>query len=158
MPDYYYDGAPSTGPEALVHSTAMEALGHSAGKPCMIWELFAGSGKLSAMARRDGVSHLPPVDFRWGYDARRLQHQTKILFAFLVYGCEVLFASPNCTPWGANARQWSPAKRKEKRHAEGLTLRFLTMLCFLQVLMGISYMMEKPRGSEICSDKDFLLH
>ena len=115
MPDFYHDGATGTKAEDMANINAMETLGYTVGAPCKIWEFFAGSGKLSAMARRDGVSHLPPVDWRWGIDVRQLGHQMHLLYAFLVFCCDVLFAAPTCTPWGANARQWTDDQRKKRR-------------------------------------------
>ena len=78
-----------------------------------------------------------------------------MLYALLVYGCEVLFASPTCTPWGNNSRGWPKAKLRQERAAEGLTLQFLTVLCFLQVLLGRTYTIENPKGSDI--DKESMV-
>ena len=154
MPDHYNDGGASTGPMDLLDEMKMRALGHEVGSKSTIWELCAGSGKLSAWARQKAIRHLPPVDYRWGYDMRMLLHQIPILFTQMVYGCDVLFASPNCTPWGANARIWPQKVRHARRHAERKTLQFLAVMCFLQVVMGRSYIVEKPQGSEIFSDRD----
>ena len=151
MPDCYYDGDPCGGPDTLTNTAAMTALGHVKGRPSVLWECCAGSGKLSAWCKKEAVTHLPPIDFRWGFDMRILRHQIPILYAFLVYGCEMFFVSPNCTPWGNNARQWTPEKRKQRRVAEGKTLQFVAVLCFLQVLLGRCYVVEKPQGSEIFS-------
>ena len=132
MPDYYMDGKDGVCPEDLVDNDKMSTYGYTRGQPVGLWEFFAGSGKLSALGRAREVPHLPPVDYRWGYDVRTLKHQLYILYAYLVYGCWVLFASPNCTPWGNNARQWSADSRRERRRAEGLSLQFMTMLCFFR--------------------------
>ena len=75
MPDLYYDGAPTTGPDQVASIHVLEQLGHQAGKPTVMWEMFAGSGMLSTCAYDCGVSHLPPVDFRWGYHLGRLHDQ-----------------------------------------------------------------------------------
>ena len=119
-----------------------------------MWEVCAGSGKLSAWSRQEEVTHLPPVDFRWGFDMRTLKRQIPILYAFLVYGCNVLFASPNCTPWGANARQWPAAQRREKRVAESKTLQFLAVLCFLQVLLCRCYVVESLQEARSSATRD----
>ena len=92
----------------------MDNLGLTKGCPAQLWEFMAGSGKLSATARAENVSHLPPVDHRWGYHLGRFADQLKILYVFLVYGCEVLFASPTCTPWGNNSRGWDKRRNSDE--------------------------------------------
>ena len=37
----------------------------------------AGSGRLSSTARDKGVSHLPPVDHRWGYHLEQIREQVQ---------------------------------------------------------------------------------
>ena len=68
---------------------------------------------------------------------------------FFMYGVDVIFASPTCTPWGAHSRSWPADKRRVQRAAQGLSLQFLVLLCFLQSLMGKLYIIEQPQGSEI---------
>ena len=79
---------------------------------------MAGSGRLSATARKDNVTHLPPVDYRWGFNVGHWWHQLTILWALLVYPVDVLFASPNCTPWASNSRQWAEKERQAQRSQE----------------------------------------
>ena len=88
MPDEYYrpSGAEDfNGPEILIDPVAMKKLGHKVGEPVQLWELAAGSGSLSKEADGRGVTHLPPVDYRWGSHIGRLKDQVPIVFAFLVY-------------------------------------------------------------------------
>ena len=149
MPDYYYDGINVVSPDRLGDDKEMMNKGYTKGKPVAIWEWFAGTGsKLSTAARINDVEHLPPIDYRWGFDVNTLPHQMNLVYVFLMYGCEVLFASPNCTPWGSNSKQWTYEKRTSTRRSESLTLQFLTMVCFLQVLMGRTWMIEKPIANE----------
>ena len=149
MPDHYYDGDAGTGPQELGDEAVMKELGFEKGCRTQLWELMAGSAKLSATARKEEVSHLPPVDHRWGFHVGRFADQLRLLYVFLVYGCEVLFASPTCTPWGSNSRSWDKGKLRRERAAEGLTLQFLTLLCFLQVVMRRSYLIENSKGSDM---------
>ena len=127
--------------------------GYTKGKPGAIWEWFAGTGNLSTVARVNNVEHLPPIDYRWGFYVNTLLHQVD-LYVFLLYGCEVLFVSPNCTPWGSNSKQWTYEKRTSIRRSESLMLQFVTMICFLQFLMGRTWMIEKPIASEILTDRE----
>ena len=157
MPDLYYDGESFVGPEELGEDTIMDNLGLVKGAPVQLWEFMAGSGKLSATARAQNVSHLPPVDHRWGYHLGRFADQVKLLYVFLVYGCEVLFASPTCTPWGNNSRGWDKQKLRRDRAWEGLSLQFLTMLCLLQVVMGRSYIIENPKDSDMYTESPISL-
>ena len=149
MPDLYYMDEAPVQPHMLSDDAIMEDMGFSKGNTVQFWKLMAGSGKLSARARAQGLLHLPPVDHRWGFHVGRFADQLHLLWALLVYGCEVLFASPTCTPWGNNSRGWERTKLRKERAAEGLSLQFLTVLCFLQVVMGRSYMIENPRGSDL---------
>ena len=114
-----------------------------------MWEWMAGSGRLSATARRLSLTHLPPLDYRWGHNLSHWFHQVHALWCLLLFPVNVLFASPTCTPWSTNARQWSPEKREALRGHEALTLRFLTICFFIQSLLGRSWMVEQPAGSDM---------
>ena len=130
----------------------MSHLGYMVGRPAEMWEWFAGSGRLSAAARASGVSHLPPLDYRWGVDLGEISTQIRVLWTFLVYGCEVLFAAPACTPWGANARGWPSDKRTAQRTHQRPALQFLAAVCVLQQLLGRTYIIENPKGSDSWRD------
>ena len=77
------------------------------------------------------------------------------MYALLMYGTAFLFAAPNCTPWGNNAKQWPEPQRRERRAAESKWLQFLCVLCFLQVLMGRSYGIERPSSSDVMKDEEY---
>ena len=149
IPDIYYGEAESIGPEHIASIPIMTELGHGAGKPVKLWEWMAGSGTLSDRARARKVSHLPPVDFRWGFHVGRLSDQVQLLYALLVFGTSWLFASPDCSPWGIQSRAWTPKKREAERGQQVLTLRFLAVACLVQVVLGRSYLIEQPRDSEM---------
>ncbi len=157
MPDIYYGDGPFIGPQELGKDDVMNNLGLTEGSPVQLWEFMAGSGKLSATAREKDISHLPPVDHRWGYHVGRFSDQMQLLYALLVFGCEVLFASPNCTPWGNNSRGWEKKKLRRERASQGLSLQFLTVLCLLQVIMGRSYIVEGPKGSDMYTESPISL-
>ena len=131
MPDEYYaDMEASIDATSISDRRTMSHLGYMVGRPAEMWEWFAGSGRLSAAARASGVSHLPPLDYRWGVDLGEISTQIRVLWTFLVYGCEVLFAAPTCTPWGANARGWPSDKRTAQRTHQRPALQFLAAVCF----------------------------
>ena len=131
MPDYYHDGQEGHGPHTLVDNDAMKTLGYKKGRVSAIWEMCAGSGKLSAWARQESISHLLPTDFRWGFDKRLLHHQMPVLYTLLVYGCSFLFVSPNCTPWGNNQGNCLPqsAKRKGRQSRSGFNFFAYFVIC-----------------------------
>ena len=110
---------------------------------------MSGSATLSSSARARSISHLPPVDFRYGINVGFWSHQVTLLWALLVYPIDVLFWSPTCTPWSTNARQWPAAERERQRQHESLTLQFLALCCFVQMLLGRSYVGEQPAGSDL---------
>ena len=64
MRDYYYYGIKVVSPDKLGDDQEMMNKGYTKGKPVAIWGWFAGTGKLSTVARVDDVEHLPPIDYR----------------------------------------------------------------------------------------------
>ena len=157
IPDQYYgarDDVQPLGPSQLGREDVMDSLGHRCGSPAMMWELMAGSGRLSDTARRSGLAVLPPVDFRWGFHLGRFSDQLRVLYTMIVYGCHFLYASPSCFPWGQRARSWSAEVRDKARRSERLALQFLTVLFFLQVVMGRAYGYEQPKGSDMPVESD----
>ena len=78
--------------------------------------------------------------------------QEKLLYTQLVYGTDVLFASPTCTPWGGHARSWDAANRHKQRHAQSRTLQFLGAACVIQLCLGRHFVLENPHGSDIWTE------
>ena len=113
------------------------------------WEWYSGSGVLSKCAAQKGVSHLPPIDYRYGWSIGNLKHQICLVYILLFFGVKSLFGAPNCFPWGRDSRATPEAERKRKRSAESGNLKFFAMICFLQFVLGRSYYAENPKGSEI---------
>ena len=149
VPDLYYQGAAPIGPGQLGQKIVLERLGHKTGAPATCWELCAGSGALSTLARKSSVSHLPPIDYRWGFNLSRGTRQLTTPFVFLTVGVRTLFLSPDCFPWGAPSRSWGREKRVQERSKQFLALRFLAVLCFLQVLFGRAYMSGQPNWERL---------
>ena len=92
-----------------------------------VWELFSGSAALSARASREGIPHLPPIDFRYGWDLGRVRDQTLVLRTLLEHGVETLFAAPNCAPWGSQTRGLPGDVFAAKRKSEEPSLVFLAV-------------------------------
>ena len=128
-----------------------QILGRAEGTPEVrsMWETCAGSGKLSARARSRDVSHLPPVDYRWGWDLGRARDQLISLWLLLCCGCRTLFCSPTCTPWSANSKAWEADTREHQRGLENMSVQFVTVMCLLQAILGRWYMVENPTPSDI---------
>ena len=127
----------------------LECFGLQPGVPSVLWEWMAGSGRLSSSARSREVTHLPPVDYRWGINLGHWYHQLVVLWNMLIFPVDVLYASPTCTPWGSNARQWTYEERTSQRNSESLTLQFLAVAFFIQMLMGRAWVLEQPAGSDL---------
>ena len=124
MPDMYYPHTAEVGPVKFGHPERMAELGYRPGQAVNLWEWMAGSATLSTHARQQGVPHLPPIDHRWAFHMARINDQEKLMYSQLVYGCDVLFASPTCTPWGGHSRGWDPSQRRAQRMAQGTALEF----------------------------------
>jgi len=99
-------------------------------EPSQVWEWYSGSAALSSHLKKEKVVHLPPLDYRYGWNLSKRLHQMKALNVLLTIGCYCLFASPNCAPWGNNSRSSPPGMREEKRAEETSTLTFLAVACF----------------------------
>ena len=151
MPDEYHDWHEDNymSIEKIGDLHEMSCISLQAGVASKFWEWMAGSGRLSATARRDGITHLPPLDYRWGVNLGHWWHQLTLLWTFFVYPVDVLFAAPTCTPWSSNSRQWSEKERQTQRSQEGLTLQFLTIVFLIQSLMGRAWILEQPAGSDM---------
>ena len=133
---YFWDNAKFMDIEKLADIHEMRATGYQPGVASTLREFMAGSGRLSATARAQDVSHQPPLDYRWGVNLGHWWHQLIILWQLFIYPVDCVWASPTCTPWGANARQWPEEERTQKRQQESLTLQFLTIILFIQSLLG----------------------
>ena len=151
MYDEYYnwDDENFTNIEALSSIHEMTCRGLQLGVSSTLWEWMAGSGRLSATARTNEVTHLPPLDYRWGINLGHWYHQLIVLWYLLLFPVDVLFASPTCTPWGSNARQWTTEERTRQRTQESLTLQFLAVVFLVQMLLGRAWMLEQPAGSDM---------
>mgnify|MGYP003329365427 CR=1 FL=1 len=156
LPETYYGGECSkfVTPETL-QTISATAVDHVAGLPCEhdnqyfgecrveLWEWYSGSSSLSTRCREKEVPHGPPIDYRYGWNLSKAEHQEKLLNVLVKEEVETLFASPNCSPWGNNSRSGTPDVRKEKRSLETSNLVFLTVACFVQVLLNKKYIIEK---------------
>ena len=127
LPDVYYGGDSSkfVSPDNLADSAVV-----SKGVEVKMWEWYSGSSSLSSYLRDQKVEHLPPIDYRYGWNLSRREHQIQLLDAVITVGVGSLFASPNCAPWGNHTRSLPKAQLEQKRAEETSTLRFLTVACF----------------------------
>ena len=66
MPDKFYDGTNEIGPVGFGSRRVMDKHGYTPAVPSALWEWMAGSATLSAAARAEGMTVLPPIDHRWG--------------------------------------------------------------------------------------------
>ena len=147
---YFWDDEKYMHVDSLGNIHEMNCKGLLSGVSSVMWEWMAGSGRLSASARVNEVTHLPPIDYRWGgNNLGHWYHQLIVLWNLLIFPVDVLFASPTCTPWGSNAHQWTLEERTSQRNQEGLTLKFLAVAFFIQMLTGRAWMLEQPAGSDL---------
>ena len=88
LPECYYNGAQPIGPDQMAGVWQAAAHGHEPSAPgsAQLWELCSGSSVLSAAARAAGISHLPPIDFRYGWSLARAADQVIILYCLLFVG------------------------------------------------------------------------
>ena len=72
--------------------TNFEEKTFSAQGPVRLWEFCSGSSVLSATAKAQNISNLPPIDHRFGWDLGRTIDQLVFLKALLFTGVGTLFA------------------------------------------------------------------
>ncbi len=107
LPDAYYGGDSSKyiTPDKLAEVPKSEV---------KMWEWYSGSSSLSTYLQDQQVDHLPPIDYRYGWNLAKHEHQVKLLDTLLSVGVQTLFASPNCAPWGNHTRGLPLQQRNEK--------------------------------------------
>ena len=148
LPESYYGGDSSK----FVTPDTINLDELSGDSPSEMWEWYSGSASLSDHLREFKVTHLPPLDYRYGWNLSKRQHQMKALDALLTVGTKCLVASPNCAPWGNNSRSSPQDVRCAKREEEYSTLAFLAVACFFQFLLNRRYILENCAYSDIFTD------
>ena len=68
-------------------------------KTVKMWEWYSGSAALSAYLDEFQISHLPPIDYRYGWNLSKYEHQQQLLDIQITVGVDTVFAAPNCSPW-----------------------------------------------------------
>ena len=76
-------------------------------------------------------------------------HQVILLWNLLLFPVDFLVASPTCAPWSVNAWQWTPEERDRQWQHESLTLQLLAVACFVETLLGRSWLVEQMAGSDL---------
>ena len=147
LPDVYYGGdvAQVVGPDKLEEHLS----GDKSASTVELWEWYSGSANLSKNAKKSVIPHHPPIDYRYGWNLSKGEHQLLLLKSLLKQGTDCLFASPNCAPWGQDSRAVSEQKREERRGKETSTLAFLAVACIFQTLLDRKYIIENSAYSDI---------
>ena len=170
LPDRYYNGdkekfiTPARFDEKEPQSSTADVAGSShcgdvtrssRQRPAIaLWELCAGSSVLSAMAKKRGELHLPPIDMRFQWYTGRRFDQVLVLWGILFYSIKCLFASPNCALWGLMMSRIDKAVLNMRRNRERPSLKFLALCCMLQVWLGNSYLSVNSGASKIFNETD----
>ena len=149
LPDTYYGGVTQDMVTPAKLREQLPPLDVKSKSQVKLWEWYSGSSSLSSKARETDTSHLPPIDYRYGWNISKIKHQALLLQAMLVIGVDCLFASPNCAAWGQDSRSVTESKRTERRAKETPTLIFLAFACLIQVLLGRKYIIENSGYSDI---------
>ena len=151
MPDeYHVDDDDHLRMDGFADLQKMKQFGFTPGSGVKLWEWMSGSGRLSATARDRHISHLPPLDYRYGHNLGHWHHQITALFVLFIFPIEVLWSSPTCTPWSANARQWQAETREAQHQQESLTLQFLAV-AFLFSLFLVGTLWWSNHMAQTCS-------
>ena len=108
-----------------------------------MWEWCSGSATPSTYLREQRVAHLPPIDYRYGLNLSRHEHQCKLLDVQITVGVDSIFEASSCLPWGNNSRATPKQLHGGRRADETPTLQFLAVACFFQILSDRNYIAEK---------------
>ena len=127
LPEEYYGGESSKFVSPSIFAKAAPMYGHvtvsgtvpgTADKPggpqVKMWEWYSGSASLSSYLRDNHVSHLPPIDYRYGWNLPKREHQVVLLDALLTVGVEALFASPSLCTLGKQLEEYAGGLQGEK--------------------------------------------
>ena len=156
LPDAYYGGdtAQFVSPDKLEDHLSLlsgnaDVVTNDVVPNVKIWEWYSGSSSLSKNSKQSEIPHHPPVDYRYGWNLSKSEHQLKLLSCLLTRGTDCLFASPNCAPWGNDSRAAPAQRREERRELETNTLTFLAVACIFQILLDRKYIVENSAYSDI---------
>ena len=164
LPDQYYDGQSDNfiTPEVFESDAPLSQLGklgkhlslaETHAPRCSVWEWCSGSSVLSRVCKDDNITHLPPIDYRYGWDLSNEKHQYLLLNTLLSVEVNSVFISPTCAPWGSNSKSLQAAEYREARRAEQRPcLSFLAVVCLIQIILGRKYFIENPAFSDIFID------
>ena len=98
LPDLYYKDQS----DAIITPQRFDQLGDqvvqrlSTTTQTKLWEICSGSSALSTQAWDCQISHLPPIDLRYGWYTQRHADQTLLLYGILIVGVTCRSAAPNC--------------------------------------------------------------
>ena len=149
MPDEYRN---TFGMQELANPHLLAKAGYTPGVPTLLWELMAGSGRLSATARSSAITHLPPIDRRWGHNLSDSFHQVTFLWLLFAFGTQFLFVSPSYSPWSPTSKaSWDYQERHNRQEEERSALEFTAVLICFQCLLGRTFVVEQPCKSELWS-------
>ena len=117
--------------------------------PAQLWELFAGSARLSYLALLAGLAVAFPVDLRYGWDLSVKEHQDMILQAQELMDPKVIVMSPSCAPWVSTAKDLTDDDRDYLRAHEQEALRFVKVMANRQAERGHAFVVEQPWTSNM---------
>ena len=152
LPECYYGGDTRKyiGPDTMIGACKSQ---DTYWRHVKVWEWFSGSASYSKYLKDHGITHLPPIDYRYGWNIAYSEHQKILLEIQLTHEIDTIFGAPNCAPWGNNSRSASKEDRDRRRAEEKETLMFFAVVCFFQHLLERRYIAENSAYSDIF-DKD----
>ena len=89
MPEEFYK---HTQLPVVTPTNCIKWINHMSKQHCFMIEIFSGSSRLSCVAADMGLSVGFPIDYRYGWNLSKHEHQVLALDALLTVGVEALFA------------------------------------------------------------------
>ena len=126
--------------------------------PCIdVFELFAGSSKLSAMASKHGLNSLQPSDLTFGDDYRRPKTRTKIIQQVRKFRAWLMPMGVDCRLWNQfniNLNYNTPERREllaSLQESEQCLPDFAVQVAYEQEFNGRFFLLENPQNSTLWS-------
>ena len=127
---------------------------HQPERQRLVWEVYAGEGRLSSTLEQSGTVRVMRFGLEDGWDLSRASHRKQLLRLCDELEPDEIFMSPKCTLWSRmqniNIRSEADAEElKMKREIDSQThLNLCRRLYLKQVQRGLHAHIEHPRDSQ----------
>ena len=113
------------------------------------WEWWGGTGKLTAMCRKEELKCGPVVTHATGWCLSIPTHRQRLLELLSIHQPKLLFGAPVCGPWSQSSTTMDPELKEAIRIEQAFIFEFFCTACKIQTRSGRFYLYEQPKSSEL---------